>query len=76
MYADYSRDQVNAFLRDITDCPNDAGTMEDTLDAEMALLMEQVRCRNAFRRGQEFTARNNAFGSRPNIARLHPADCV
>ena len=73
MYADFSRDHVNAFLKEITDVPASAAADEDTLDAEMALLMEQVRCRAAFADRRGFTARQARFHTTP---RAHPADCA
>ena len=71
MYADFSRDQVNAFLQAIVDETSDIEG-EDHMDAEMTMLMEQVRCRRAFATRKPFLSRSAMFGA----PRAHPADCA
>lgn len=74
MYADYSRDQVNAFLSDLTSQPK-AGAVEHVAEAfsdEMFIaVMELSRFKKCHAENKPFVARNKLFG---NAVRVHPAD--
>lgn len=74
MYADFSRDQVNAFLQDLTDQPQTGaidGVAEDFSDEMFLAQMELSRFKATKLRGEQFVPRRDAFRGR---ARIHPAD--
>ena len=74
MYADYSRDQVNAFLSELTRQPA-AGAVERMAEAfsddMLAAHMELARYKQAHAAGERFVPRADLL---PKRARLHPAD--
>ena len=74
MYADFSTDQVNAFLSDLT-AQHDAGSVERMAEAfsdEMLLAhMELSRFKANHRNGQEFIPRDMLLA---HPVRLHPSD--
>ena len=74
MYADYSRDQVNAFLSELTR-QTEAGAVERMAesfsDEMLAAHMELSRYKKAHANGERFIPRADLL---PKRARLHPAD--
>ena len=76
MYADYSRDQVNALLADLTSQP-EVGAVEHMAetfsDDTIMVQMELARFKAAREAGKAFVPRIDALPSR---ARRHPADMI
>ena len=74
MYADISRDQVNAFLSELTSQP-EAGAVENVAEAfsdEMIIAqMELARMKACRAKGKPFVTRAAHL---PLRARAHPAD--
>jgi len=74
MYADFSRDQVNAFLSDLTEQP-EAGAVESMAEAfsdDMILAqMELARLKAARLHGHQYIPRETLLARRP---RVHPSD--
>ena len=74
MYADYSRDQVNSFLSDLTAqrFVGDAEQISEAFSDDMMLAhMELARLKKARADGTPFVPRGDIL---PKRARLHPAD--
>lgn len=74
MYADFSRDQVNAFLEDLTEQPRseDVDTVAENFSDEMILAaMELSRFKKAAEKGEKFQSREQKI---MHMTRMHPAD--
>ncbi len=71
MYADFSNDTVNSFLRELTDQPVADSRAEDFSDEMILAQMELTRFKKAARTGEEFTPRSDALNG---PVRIHPAD--
>lgn len=71
MYADFSHDTVNAFLRELTDQPVVDTKAEDFSDEMMLAQMELTRFKNATRKGEVFEPRSEKLSG---PIRIHPAD--
>ncbi len=74
MYADFSRDQVKAFLQDLTDQPRslELDTVSENFSDEMILAeMELARCKTATANGEAFESRAERL---MRLNRIHPAD--
>ena len=74
MYADFSKERIDTFLRDLTGQPDQGAfeqISEDLLDDIMLAQMEMARFRTARDKGRDFVARARMLAGRP---RLHPAD--
>lgn len=74
MYADFSRDQVKAFLQDLTDQPRsmEIETVAESFSDDMILAeMELARFKDATARGEVFQSRTEKL---MRFNRIHPAD--
>ena len=71
MYADFSHDTVNAFLRELTDQPVVDSRAEDFSDEMLLAQMELTRFKNAARDGKTFVPRADKLSG---PIRIHPAD--
>jgi len=74
MYADFSRDQVSAFLQDLTDQPRsmEIETVAENFSDEMILAeMELARFKATAERGEVFETRAERL---MRLNRVHPAD--
>ena len=74
MYADFSADQVNAFLQDLTEQPRSvevAGFAETFSDDMILAEMELQRFKTAVANGELFESRAERIA---RLSRFHPAD--
>lgn len=71
MYADFSHDTVNAFLRELTEQPAEDGRAEDFSDEMILAQMELTRFKTAAREGRTFVPRTDRLSG---PIRIHPAD--
>jgi|GEM_PF-2994380 len=74
MYADFSRDQVKAFLQDLTEQPRsmEIETVAEGFSDEMILAeMELSRFKTATKHGEVFQSRAERL---MRLNRIHPAD--
>ncbi len=74
MYADFTKDRIDMFLRDIAgqpSCDELSETSEDLLDEIMMAQMEMARHRRAAETGNFFAPRSEKLAG---CARIHPAD--
>ena len=71
MYADFSHDTVNAFLRELTDQPVVNNRAEDFSDEMILAQMELTRFKTAARDGAAFEPRSDKLSG---PVRIHPAD--
>lgn len=74
MYADFSRDQVKAFLQDLTEQPRsmEIETVAESFSDEMILAeMELARFKAATNEGEIFQTRAERL---MRLNRIHPAD--
>lgn len=71
MYADFSHDTVNAFLRELTDQPVVDTRAEDFSDEMLLAQMELSRFKKAARSGKAFVPRSDKLSG---PIRIHPAD--
>ena len=74
MYADFSRDQVKAFLEDLTDQPKsmELETVAEAFSDEMILAeMELSRFKSATANGEVFETRAERL---MRLNKIHPAD--
>lgn len=76
MYADFSGDQVRAFLQDLTEQPRSMGveTVAESFSDEMILAeMELARFKDAASKGKVFESRTERL---MKLNRIHPADLL
>ncbi len=76
MYADFSSDQVNAFLQDLIEQPQSievAGVAETFSDDMILAEMELQRFKSCVANGSVFEGRPERI---ERITRLHPADLI
>ena len=76
MYADYSTDQVKAFLEDLTNQQRTIGAnaVTESFSDEMILAeMELARFKTASEKGEEFKSRQEML---MKLNRIHPADLM
>lgn len=72
MYADFSHDTVNAFLRELTDQPvADDGAAEAFSDEMILAQMELTRFKKSNQTGERFVPRAERLSG---PVRIHPAD--
>ena len=71
MYADFSHDTVNAFLRELTEQPVAVSRAEDFSDEMILAQMELTRFKDATRSGETFVPRSDMLSG---PVRIHPAD--
>ena len=71
MYADFSHDTVNAFLRELTEQPVADSRAEDFSDEMILAQMELTRFKKASRAGEDFVPRADKLSG---LIRIHPAD--
>lgn len=74
MYADFSREQVNAFLQDLTEQPRTLeieGVAEAFSDEMILAEMELSRFKKAAVAGEVFESRSDKLA---RLKRMHPAD--
>ena len=76
MYADYSTDQVKAFLEDLTNQQHTIGAnaVTESFSDEMILAeMELSRFKKSAENGEEFKSRQELL---MKLNRIHPADLM